>query len=192
MPRTVAAKIDNQDAISTYPSTARRGDKSYDLLIITTPTLASSFTPLKTYHDAQGISTTIKTTTDIGSSSPDDIRDYIRTEYQTNGIEYVIIGADDDIIAAKDLYVRTDSSPYAEIETAMPGDIYFACLDGTYNYDGDSYWGEPTDGTGGGDVDLVCRGVRRTCSSRQHDRSSAVCRQNYMVSERPNTANWRR
>jgi hypothetical protein len=37
----------------------------------------------------------------------------------------------------------------------MPSDLYYACLDGTYNYDGDNKWGEPTDGDGGGDVDLV-------------------------------------
>jgi len=37
----------------------------------------------------------------------------------------------------------------------MPGDFYFACLDGTFNYDGDTYWGEPTDGDGGGEIDLL-------------------------------------
>ncbi|MBD3331309.1 hypothetical protein GF356_00545, partial [candidate division GN15 bacterium] len=34
-------------------------------------------------------------------------------------------------------------------------DVFFGCLDGTFNYDGDSKWGEPNDGEDGGDVDLV-------------------------------------
>jgi hypothetical protein len=37
----------------------------------------------------------------------------------------------------------------------MPTDLYFACLDGSWNHDGDGIWGEPTDGETGGDVDLL-------------------------------------
>ena len=36
-----------------------------------------------------------------------------------------------------------DTTPY---ETYLPSDLYYSCLDGTYNYDGDDRWGEPTDG----------------------------------------------
>ena len=35
-----------------------------------------------------------------------------------------------------------------------PSDIYYCCLDGTYNSDSDEYWGEPTDGEDGGEVDF--------------------------------------
>ncbi len=151
----VVTRIDNQNEIYSYRMLDKRGDRNYDLLIITTPSFASSFQPLKDYHDANGIATEIHTTTDIGSSDPDDIRDYIRDRHDYDGIQYVIIGADDDLIPAKNLYVKSWEGSGAEIETAMPGDIFFACLDDTWNYDGDSYWGEPTDGRGGGDVDLV-------------------------------------
>ena len=88
-----------------------------------------------------------------GSGTPEDIRDYIRDMYTTSNIEYVIIGGDDDVIPAKDLYVQAYPGGY--IEYNMPSDVYYACLDGTYNYDGDSQWGEPNDGEGGGDVDLI-------------------------------------
>jgi len=150
----VRAKVDNPEMANSYAAGPVRGSKSYDLLIITTTSLESSFQPLKDYHDTTGIITEIHTTTEIGSSSPDDIRDYIRDRYLNDGIQYVIIGADDDIIPAKDLYVKSDASGYYT-EYNMPADVFFGCLDGTYNYDGDSYWGEPTDGEGGGDVDLI-------------------------------------
>ncbi len=148
----VRAKVDNPQVARTYAATSTRGPRSYDLLIITTPTLAPVFAPLKSYHDAHGMPTELHTTTDIGSVNPDDVRDYISAAYASDGITYVLIGGDDDVIPAKDLYV---SSLSGEIEYAMPGDIYYACLDGTYNYDGDARWGEPTDGPGGGDVDMV-------------------------------------
>ncbi len=150
----IRTRVDNPDMAGGYAAGPVRGGRAYDLLIITTTSLAASFQPLKDYHDTTGMPAEIHTTSEIGSSSPDAVRDYIRERYLNDGIQYVIIGADDDIIPAKDLYVKSDPSG-SEIEYNMPGDIYFGCLDGTYNYDGDSYWGEPTDGDGGGDVDLV-------------------------------------
>jgi len=152
----IALKVDNPGMINSYSTIPKRSDKSFDLLIITINTLADYFQPLADYHNTNGIATEIHTIeNDIGSTDPTDVRNYIRDEYLNDGIQYVIIGGDDDIIPAVDLYVASwdDGDPYYDYD--MPGDIYFGCLDGTYNYDGDSQWGEPTDGEGGGDVDLV-------------------------------------
>ncbi|GEM_PF-805233 len=149
----VITRVDNPEQVSTYFAGGVRTDRSYEFLIITTSSLVSAFQPLENYHDNNGLPTAIRTTTDIGSSNPDDIRAYITSQYSSDGIQYVLIGADDDIIPAKDLYVAAWSG--GDIEYNMPADIYYGCLDGTYNYDGDSYWGEPNDGNGGGDVDLV-------------------------------------
>ncbi|MEA2029995.1 MAG: C25 family cysteine peptidase, partial [candidate division Zixibacteria bacterium] len=146
-------EIDNPDIIASYKSYSLKTDKGYDLLIITTSDMASAFQPLKDYHDTTGIITEIHTTDEIGSALPDDVRDYIRDRYLNDGIRYVLIGADDNLIPAKDLYVKSYNGGYEEYY--MPTDLYFGCLDGTYNYDGDSQWGEPNDGEGGGDVDLL-------------------------------------
>lgn len=145
-------RVDNPQTMETYAAAPRGGERSYELLILTTPALAPSFEPLKAYHNAQGLVTEIRTTADAGGSGPEAIRAYVAERYLYDGIDYVLIGADDELIPAKDLYV---DSYAGYTESAMPGDHYFGCLDGTYNYDGDSRWGEPTDGDGGGDVDLV-------------------------------------
>ncbi len=150
----VSAWVDNPAELSTYAGAGRMGSDSYDMLIITTSSFVDAFQPLKEYHDTTGVLTEIRTLADIGSSNPHTIRDYIRQEFQDNGIQYVLIGADDEIIPALDLYVKTWERDDAPIEYSMPGDFYFACLDGTFNYDGDGLWGEPTDGEGGGDIDL--------------------------------------
>ena len=155
------AKVDNPAEALTYPLRAdSRG--GFDMLIITTSSLASSFEPLKAYHDARGVATEIRTTAEIGGSDPATVRDYITSSYQNDGISYVIIGADDDLIPAPNLWVQAYSG--GDIETAMPGDVYFGCLDGNWNSDGDTYWGEPNDGPGGSDVDLVAEVyVGRAC-----------------------------
>lgn len=148
-------KVDNPDVIDQYNRAGKIPAENYELLILTTSSLAPSFQPLKDYHDTTGIPTEIRTITDVGGSAPDQVRDYIRERYINDGIQYVLIGADDDLIPAKDLYVESWSGGGAEIEYEMPGDLYFACLDGPYDYDGDGQWGEPNDGEDGGDVDLV-------------------------------------
>ncbi len=149
----VRDKVDNPDTVKTYGVVGGRDGRHCDLLILTTPSLAMAFQALKDYHDAHGLFTEIHTTADVGSNDPDAIRNYIRDRFLNEGISYVLIGGDDDLIPAKKLYVASWSG--GDVEYAMPADMYFGCLDGTYNYDGDTYWGEPNDGQGGGDVDMV-------------------------------------
>jgi hypothetical protein len=146
-------KVDNPEVVDSYAAAGKRGDRLFDLLIITTTAMESSFQTLADYHDGNGVTTDLVTTDDIGSTDPDDLRDYIGGRFMLEGFSYVLIGADDAIIPAKDLYVCFYETS-GETEYNMPGDLYFGCLDGTWNYDNDSYWGEPNDGDGGGPLDL--------------------------------------
>jgi hypothetical protein len=154
----VLKKIDNPGLIEQYHKKIIKpfsGSTNHDLLILTTDGLKDGFEPLKEAHNATGINTTIKTLTDIGSNNLDDIRDYIRNAYKNWKIDYVLIGGDDDVIPDPWLWVYgldENTTPY---EANMPSDIFYACLDGPFNYDGDDKWGEPTDGENGSDVDLI-------------------------------------
>ncbi len=152
----VAKKVDSLDSLSSYRITPFTSltTAGYDLLILTTDELKTGFTPLKDAHEAQGLKTEIKTLTDVstllGQVTPETIRDFIRNEYITNEINYVLIGGDSDVIPAKMLWVQAGQD-----STTMPSDLYYGCLDGSFNYNDDDKWGEPHDGEGGGDVDLV-------------------------------------
>jgi len=146
-------RIDNPAAVGTYPATERHAGRGFQMLILAPPWLADAFQPLKEYHNARGLLTEIHTTDQVGGFDPNAVRDYLRARYLADGIEYVLIGADDDVLAARDVYVQSYAG--GPVASDMPTDMYFGCLDGTWNYDGDAYWGEPTDGEGGGDVDLI-------------------------------------
>ena len=149
----VCAKVDNPQTAESYIETPVRDGRSYSLLILTTPAYVTSFQPLADYHNANGITTEIHTTDEVSGTTPDDVRDYIRQRYLLDGIDYVIIGGDDDIIPAQNL--RVDYGDGSGAISDMPGDLFFSCLDGTWNYDNDSYWGEPNDGDNGGPLDLI-------------------------------------
>jgi hypothetical protein len=154
----VMKKVDNPNVANQYINEMiplSTSTDSYDLLILTTDSLKSGFEPLKQVHNATGVSTVIKTLTDVGASDLESIRNYITDAYLNWEIEYVLIGGDDGIVPAPILWVSGMDENTTPYDTYMPSDIYYACLDGTYNYDGDNKWGEPNDGTNGGDVDLV-------------------------------------
>ncbi len=165
--REVLEKIENPDDIylySTLPSI--NPSDQYDMLILTTDKLKNHFIPLKKAHEDKGLKTRIKTLSDISifKPSPEDIRDFLREEYMNHGISYLLLGGDSDIVPAKMLYVSGLDENKWYYDTTMPSDLYYACLDGPYNYDGDSKWGEPDDGVDGGDVDLIAElYVGRAC-----------------------------
>jgi len=152
--------VDNPDISTTYLSAEKRGMENFDLLILTLPSLADDFQTLADYHDSTGVATEIRTVTDVlnetGGMTSEHIRQYITNRYLNDGIEYVLLGDDDNIIKAKYLYIEADAyDEYTIVDYKMPSDLYYACLDGTWDYDGDGRYGEPTDGEGGGDVDLI-------------------------------------
>ncbi|UCD13872.1 MAG: PKD domain-containing protein [Thermoplasmatales archaeon] len=154
----VAKKVDNPLAVRLYTENIAHplSPGAYDLLILTTNELKDSFQPLKDAHDANGIATKIKTLRDIspipGLVTPKNIRNFIRGEYRKSGMQYVLIGGDDDIIPVRQLWVQAWWNGQS---TFMPSDLYYACLDGPYNSDGDDQWGERNDGEDEGDVDLI-------------------------------------
>ncbi len=150
----VMKKVDNPEIAISYCDEFKSSRDVFELLILTSESLKDGFNSLKEIHDASGTPTVIRTLSDVGSSDLEDIRDYIRDAYNNLGVEYVLIGGDDNIIPAPILWVEGLDEETWLYQTYMPSDLYYACLDGPYNYDGDDKWEETTDGESGGDVDL--------------------------------------
>jgi hypothetical protein len=126
-------KVDNLYDVRFYKDVQQKtthNPDTYDLLIITDEQLKDYFQPLKEDHDLRGILTEIKTLTDIGgTNSPEDIRDFIKQEYYSNGIEYVLLGGDADIIPAKMIFVEGMDEETWYCSYTMPVDMYYGCLD---------------------------------------------------------------
>ncbi len=128
---------------------------SVDYLLITAAALTNAFQPLVENKISAGLAVKVATVEEIrsGQAGRDDaekLRNYIRSAYTNWGVTYVLLGGDVGTVPYRAAYAYCQGA-----EPNMPCDLYFACLDGSWNSDGDSYWGEPTDGEGGGDVDLV-------------------------------------
>lgn len=153
---------------------------SYEYVIVTSEELKNAtgeytFQDLIQYKNGNGVSATIVTLEGInaiyeGVDAAEKIRNFITDAYLNWGTEYVLLGGDADVVPARFLYVAGGGE-----WTTTPADLYYGCLDGTYNYDGDDRWGEPTDGEGGGDVDLRAEVyVGRACVGNESEVSNFV------------------
>ncbi|MFH1038761.1 MAG: C25 family cysteine peptidase [PVC group bacterium] len=113
-----------------------------------------SWHALADQKESRGISTEIVTTEWIyanysGEDDPAKIRNFITDAYNVWKTEYVLLGGDADAGEKGEVIV-----PLRRMFFGIPGDIYYACLDGTYDDNGDGEYGQDYDGVGGGLVDL--------------------------------------
>ncbi len=58
------------------------------------------------------------------------------------------------IIPHRGFYGYVSSSPPTPADNDIPADMYYACLDGTFDNDADGIYGESNDGVDGGEIDL--------------------------------------
>ena len=165
--------VDNPQTIATLPEQIHRRslsavpslldpNQSYSYVIITNQALSTSaFQDLVAHKQARGLSATIVTTEwiyanysgtrpDGGTDNQTKIRNFIIDAYQNWETEYVLLGGYTGIVPARLFWVAA----YAGETDNMPADMYYGCLDGTFDGDADGRYGEPTDGPGGGEIDL--------------------------------------
>ncbi len=115
---------------------------------------------LVAHKQARGLSAAIVTIESIlaGYSGVDDaekLRNFIRDAYGLWGTDYLLLGGDVAIVPLRKLWNRCLDEGTTWYEDHIPSDLYFQCLDGDYNANGNDKWGEETDGPGGTDVDLL-------------------------------------
>jgi len=138
--------VQNIEMIEYYSAPDRAWD-DYEMLIVTPNLFKDFFDDLVQFYFKQGVRANVVTKEAInsamtGQDSAEKLRNYIIQEYQQHGIQYVLIGGDVDHIAYRGLYCFVQSSTDHE-DYNIPADLYFSALDGNWNTNGDSKWGEP-------------------------------------------------
>ncbi|MEW6557927.1 MAG: C25 family cysteine peptidase [Elusimicrobiota bacterium] len=116
---------------------------NYAYVIITNQLLEGDFHPLVDWKTKKGVRTKVVTREWIevnytGTDVPEKIRNFIIDAHSTWGTVWVLLGGDVSVIPTR----ITD--PYVDSERPAC-DMYYACLDGNWNADGDANYGEPED-----------------------------------------------
>ncbi len=169
--QAIAKRVDNPEVLSTYteeiPGIQRRTGSlcnpadSFQYVLVTSNAIKNAGTSpnvndLIAQRQSQGMSAKIVTIEDIyanysGTDQAEQLRNFIKDAYNNWETDFLLLGGDTNIIPMRKLWCQAYSGGD---EDHIPSDLYYQCLDGSYNSDGDDRWGEPTDGENGGDVDL--------------------------------------
>jgi len=137
--------VQNPDLINLYPKRIL-SNNTYQLLIISPSQFEDEFQDLIYLYRIRGLKAKIISTDSIYASSSgqdlqEKIRNFILQEYQNNNIEYVLLGGDVEHIPYRGFYCHVQSSSVYE-DNDIPADLYYSALDGTWNNNGNSLWGE--------------------------------------------------
>lgn len=132
----------NPEAVQEYKSRARTIG-GYELLVITPEQWVPHFDEYVAFYEARGLRTHVTALEDIianydGRDDAEKMRTYIAQEYENEGIMMVLLGGDSNLVPWRGLYCYV-SDEYVD---NLPADMYFVCLDGTWDDDNDGVWGE--------------------------------------------------
>lgn len=163
--QAIQSIVDNPNAGGTYHITPNKLQTaisnplpSYKYVIVTSNALNSSFQPLVTWKINKGVTGKIVFLEDImkdprynsdglfgdGNGSPSfndtqaHVRNFIKDAYLNWGTEYVLLGGDDEIIPARGVYDYAGA--YSDYN--IPADMYYGALDGSWDKDNDTIFGE--------------------------------------------------
>jgi len=140
---TVAGMVDNPEMVGTYED-GPTPLQTEEYIIITNDTMQSTFQTLANHKANFVTGTGVYTVSWItanytGVDNAEKIRNFIKDWYTNHGTKWVLMGGDIAAVPYRGFYVYTGG--YTDYD--MLADMYFRCLDGNFNNDGDSYWAEP-------------------------------------------------
>ena len=119
-------------------------DSGYEYLMIIDGAKTAQWQPLADFYMNRGISVMLQAVDQIivnydGQDEQEKIRNFIIDFYAENPLRYVLLGGDTDVIPHRGFYVNMGSG---NTDADIPADMYYSCLDGNWNYNSNSYWGE--------------------------------------------------
>ena len=138
----VSNMIENPELLASI-ATRPQDTGNINYLIVAEESKIPNWEAFKEIHINRGLSVEIVSyesiiATQTGIDNQDKVRNYIIDVYQDNPLQYVLLAGDVDVIPHRGLYASVNNEPDLDI----PADMYYACLDGNWNTDGDDRWGE--------------------------------------------------
>lgn len=164
--------VNNNEALSSYQYSEAK-DEDFDILVVTSEVLLPSFEPYVGYKVKQGYNVAVEVVEDIysnyeGSDNQEMIRNCVKYYYNRHGIDYVMLVGDADV-AVEEHNIIPCRGFTAGGDPSIPSDMYYANLDGTWNDNNNSLFGEP------GETDYYAEvSVGRICADSPEEVTNAI------------------
>ncbi|MGD2249702.1 MAG: C25 family cysteine peptidase [Candidatus Methanofastidiosia archaeon] len=147
----IAGMVHNAETLHTYAEATDQcapylPGGPYEYVIITSSSLEPIFWQLADWKSNFVNGATVVTVDWIynefsGSDNQEKIRKFIRAAYFSWNTSYCLLGGDVLAVPYRGFYVTAEN----EVDYDMAADMYYGCLDGTFNADGDNRFAEPED-----------------------------------------------
>jgi hypothetical protein len=131
------------------------------MLIISKAEYAVHFNALMDFYKKYGIESeflsveAIEDSSLSGRDTQERIRNAIIGIYLEKGLDYLLIGGNSTIVPHRGLSCSVDSEGTIYSSNNIPADLYYAALDGDWDANGNSFFGEYIDSTGFDEADLL-------------------------------------
>ncbi len=122
----------------------------FEYLVVTSTTLDTVFQRLADWKHKKGVPATVRTTDWVyanytGRDNAERLRSYLQT-LPDSGVKYVLLGGDVNVVPHRKAFAMTSEGHIRpDREDSLPADLYFADLDGTWDFDNDNSFGEVAD-----------------------------------------------
>ncbi len=121
-----------------------------EYLIVTPRTLDTVFAPLVRWRQKTGLNSACRALEWITANYPgqdpaEKLRNYLKYCARDSGLKYLLLGGDVDLIPVRKAFAMACSAGLHPREDSLPCDLYYSCLDGNWDADGDGVYGETED-----------------------------------------------
>lgn len=144
---TLHSLVQNPEAVDLYLEKPAKTNP-LGLLIITPTQYQDGFAELREYYTSLNITSEVISpeeiyTSQTGIDNQEKIRNYIISRVQQQGVGYVLLGGDVELVPARGFFCQVNSQGNIYEDTAIPSDLYYSALDGTWDDNNNGLWGEP-------------------------------------------------
>lgn len=139
--------VDNTAAVDQLALSEQRPD-DYEYLIVTKSSFMSSFDKFVEFNERRCMRTRVMDISQVLSSSSgrdkqDKLRNYINSQYKDNNIVFVLLGGDVADVPYRGMHasIYDYGTDYYD-DKNIPADMYYSCLDGTWQNPGTNTYGD--------------------------------------------------
>lgn len=147
---SVTASVFNAQMVENWAPPVSEGNADYLVIAPSSLLNTTAMDSLLALREAKGLvcDTASKeriNATMTGLDLPEKIRNYIIQRYSADGISYVLLVGDKNNLQPRELYIACYDTNGNFLYDSAPVDLYFADLDGDWNYTADNRIGQPND-----------------------------------------------
>ncbi len=164
---TIKMLVENPEMMGEYKPKAIK-EKKIDYIIVTSKNFialegAFSLKAFAEFLGKKGLAVETAAIEDIkasasGKDDAEKLRNFLRKKYNDNNLRYVLL-AGGGLSSAPVVPVRKLHADFSwdgqNFNQELPGDTYYANLDGTFDNNGNGIYGETKDGENGADIDMI-------------------------------------